>query len=229
MATPPVSQASRAPDGGDARGMADAALERERVAERQLVESLRRGDEAAYEALVRRHSGPLLAATRRILRNEEDAREALQDAFLSAFRGIHGFAGEAKLSTWLHKVAINAALMKLRSRKQVREKPIDDLLPRFDDSGHDFVPTEPWSESADTLVSLQEKRTLVRELVNELPETYRVALLLRDIEELPTEEVARMLDVTPNAVKIRVHRARQALRALLDGRFRLASPDNASL
>jgi RNA polymerase sigma-70 factor (ECF subfamily) len=189
-----------------------------------LLERLRRGDAAAYETLVRDHSGRMFATIRRILRNEEDARDALQDAFLSAYRGLASFAGDARLSTWLHRVAVNAALMKLRSKKSVQEKPIDDLFPRFDDTGHEFTPNEPWSESAEELASKAETRALVRRLIDELPETYRTALVLRDIEELSTEEVARQLEVTQNAVKIRIHRARQALRALLDARLRTAGP-----
>lgn len=211
MASPDLSPQPPPPAPPDPASLAE---------ERALLENLRRGDEAAFEALVRTHSGRMLAAARRILRNEDDAREALQDAFISVFRGIGGFAGESRLSTWLHRVAINAALMKLRVRKHVRERPIDDLLPRFDDAGHDFEAHEPWAASADELVSREESRAVVRALIDELPETYRVALLLRDIEELPTEEVARQLEVTPNAVKIRIHRARQALRTLLDARVR---------
>jgi RNA polymerase sigma-70 factor (ECF subfamily) len=189
--------------------------------ERTLLERLRRGDAAAYESLVRDHSGRMFGAVRRILRNEEDAHEALQDAFLSAFRGIASFAGDAKLSTWLHRIAVNAALMKLRAKRAVHEKPIDDLFPKFDDTGHELVPNEPWQESAEELASKAETRALVRTLIDELPDTYRTALLLRDIEELPTEEVARQLEVTPNAVKIRIHRARQALRTLLDARLHM--------
>lgn len=193
-----------------------------------LLEQLRRGDAAAFEQLVRENIGPMLIAARRILKNEDDAREAVQDAFLSAFRSIERFTGDAKLSTWLHRIAINAALMKLRARNAVREKPIDDLLPRFDDAGQELAPNEPWAESAEELASQAEARAMVRMLIDELPDTYRVALLLRDIEELSTEEVAKQLDVTPNAVKIRIHRARQALRALLDARLKQAEARHAA-
>ena len=174
--------------------------------------------EVEFEAIVREHGCRMLAVAKRILRNEEDAREAVQDAFVSVFKGIGGFAGGARISTWVHRVAINAALMKLRAKHAVHEKPIDDLLPRFDDAGHELESHAPWSESAEELVSKEETRVLVRHLIDELPDTYRVALMLRDIEELSTEEVAKQLEVTPNAVKIRIHRARQALRTLLDAR-----------
>src|SRR5512135_3173100 len=97
----------------------------------ELVARLRAGDGAAFESVVRSHGPRLLAVARRFLRNEQDAQDALQDAFLSAFRSIDGFQGEARLSTWLHRIVVNAALMKLRSRKGRTEEPIDDLLPQF--------------------------------------------------------------------------------------------------
>ncbi len=189
----------------------------------RLVVALRRGDPAAFETVVRDHSPALLAAARRILRNEEDAREALQDAFVSAFKAIGSFEGGARLSTWLHRIAINAALMKLRARRRRPETSIEELLPRFQADGHQVVPNEPWAEPPNELASRKETRALVRRMIEELPDSYRTVLLLRDLEELSTEEVARMLEVTPNAVKIRLHRARQALRAKLDARYRMAA------
>jgi RNA polymerase sigma-70 factor (ECF subfamily) len=190
----------------------------------RLLDALRRGDEAAFETLVRRHSGPLLAATRRILRNDEDAREALQDAFLSAFKAIGSFEGGARLTTWLHRIAVNAALMKLRTKRRHPESSIEEMLPRFQADGHPVEPNEPWTEAASELASRAETRALVRKTIDEMPDSYRTVLLLRDIEELSTEETARMLEATPNAIKIRLHRARQALRARLDQRLKMAPP-----
>src|SRR5260370_15276452 len=105
-----------------------------------LLAGLRADDEAAYEEVVRRYSPRLLAAARRILQNEEDAREALQDAYLSAFRSLESFEGHAQLATWLHRITVNAALMKLRSRRRRPARPISDLLPRFHDDGHQAEP-----------------------------------------------------------------------------------------
>ncbi len=187
-----------------------------------LAVALVRGDPAAFETLVRDHSARLLAVIRRLVRNEDDAREALQDAFVSIFKSIATFSGSSGLSTWLHRVAVNAGLMKLRTRRRHPEVAIDDLLPKFSADGHEAIPNEPWELPADELAARAETRAQVRQWIDELPESYRVVLLLRDLEELPTEEVARMLDATPNAIKIRVHRARQALRALLDRKHRLA-------
>jgi len=187
-----------------------------------LVASLRCGSPEAFETMVRRHSPAMFAAARRILRHEDDAREALQDAFVSVFKAVGGFSGGAHLATWLHRIAVNAALMKLRARRRHPEGSIDDLLPRFDEGGHAVAPSEPWSQSASELLEREETRALVRRLVDELPDRHRLVIVLRDFEELSTVEVARMLDATPNAIKVRLHRARQALRAKLDPHYRMS-------
>ncbi len=134
-----------------------------------LVERLRRGDPEAFEALVRQYGGRMLATARRLVGTEDDARDVVQEAFLAAFRAIDTFAGAARLSTWLHRIVVNGALMKLRSRRRRREESIEGLLPRFDDDGH-------WAEPASS------------------------------------------------AVKTRLHRARQALRTLLEREFLSQAP-----
>jgi RNA polymerase sigma-70 factor (ECF subfamily) len=184
--------------------------------ESALVARLQAGDAAAFETLVRTHGGHLLAVTRRFLRNDDDARDTVQDAFLSAFKSIDRFAGGAQLSTWLHRIAVNASLMKLRTRRRKPEEPIDELLPTFIDNGHHATDIPAWRESAESALQRRETRVLVRECIDRLPETYRTVLLLRDIEDLDTDETAERLGITPNAVKIRLHRARQALRTLLE-------------
>jgi RNA polymerase sigma-70 factor (ECF subfamily) len=183
-----------------------------------LVERLRRGDGVAFDELLRTHSGRLLAVARRLLSNEEDARDAVQDAFLSAFRSLDRFDGQAALGTWLHRIVVNAALTKLRSRRRRPEKSIEDLLPTFLDDGHQARPARDWPEPSAAL-QRQETRESVRRHIAELPEDYRVVLLLRDIEELDTDETARLLGLTTGAVKTRLHRARQALRTLLEPEF----------
>lgn len=187
--------------------------------EESLLAGLRAGDEAAYERVVRQHSPRLLAVARRILRNEEDARDAVQDAFLSAFRSLERFAGAARFSSWLHRITVNAALMKLRGQKRRPERPITDLLPRFQPDGHPAEPVVPW-EPAEKLLQREETRALVRRAIDELPDAHRTILVLRDIEGLDTEQTAEHLGVGPGAVKTRLHRARQALRTLLDTHFR---------
>lgn len=186
----------------------------------QLLEGLRRGDDAAFEELVRSQGGRLLAVTRRILGDEDDARDAVQEAFLSAFKSIDRFQGGSLVSTWLHRIAVNAALMKLRSRRRRPEDPIDDLLPKYLDDGHPAQPAVPWKNLSDAQLIRAETREQVRAAIGRLPEGYRTVLVLRDIEELDTAEVAESLGMTKNAVKTRLHRARQALRGLLEPELR---------
>jgi RNA polymerase sigma-70 factor (ECF subfamily) len=153
------------------------------------------------------------------LTSEEDARDAVQEAFLNAFRSIHRFEGQALLSTWLHRIVVNVALMKLRSRKRKPEESLDHLLPAFRDDGHFAERFESGSEPADERLAREEEQRAVRSAIDELPEHYRTILLLRDIEGIGTQEVADQLGITPNAVKLRLHRARQALRTLLAPRL----------
>jgi len=185
-----------------------------------LVRRLRAKDDSAFEALLRRYMARLLSVARRFLKNEEDARDAVQDAFISAFRSIDSFQSGSKLSTWLHRIVVNAALMKLRTRRRHPEEGIDALLPRFQPDGHQVEDSVDWSLSADQIVEREETRALVRRSIDQLPESYRVVLLMRDIEEMTTEETAKALGITTAAVKVRLHRARQALRTLLDQQMR---------
>lgn len=189
----------------------------------ELLARLRTGNEEAYEALVATHAGPMLRVARRMLRNEDDARDAVQDAFLSALRSLDRFQGDAKLATWLHRIVVNACLMKLRRRRRKPELAIEDLLPRFLEDGHQVRPSSEWNLPADEAVGRGEIRMLVRSCIDRLPESYRTVLLLRDIEDVDTEETARLLDISSTAVKVRLHRARQALRTLLDPHFKPAN------
>lgn len=184
-----------------------------------LAAGLRAGDTQVFERLMRTYGGRMLAVTRRILHDEEDARDAVQDAFVSAFRARHQFSANSRVSTWLHRIAVNSALMRLRTRRRKREDPIDELLPTFQNDGHHQERFRSWADQPDVAVARAETRAHVREAIDRLPESYRVVLMLRDIEGLDTDETAKMLSITPNAVKIRLHRARLALRALVAPAF----------
>lgn len=192
-------------------------------AEAELLARLRAGEDDAFEELVRDNAGRLLAVARRYLKSEEDAQDVVQETFFSAFRSLDRFEGGSRLSTWLHRIAVNAALMKLRTRRRKPEESIEDLLPRFLEDGHPVRPAVAWRELSDELIGQKETRTLVQAGIERLPENYRHVLLLRDIEEFDTEETAEILDITPNAVKTRLHRARQALRGFLNPHFRRSS------
>jgi RNA polymerase sigma-70 factor (ECF subfamily) len=193
------------------------------IDEAELVTGLRAGDPKTFEQIVRQYGPRLLSTTRRILNNDEDARDAVQDAFISAFRARAQFAGDARISTWLHRIAVNAALTRLRSRQRKAEDALDDLLPQFQPNGHYAEKLVAWNEPADVRVSRRETSDLVRRAIEDLPDSYRTVLMLRDIEGLSTEEAAQMLQITTNAVKLRLHRARLALRALLAPHFQGAA------
>jgi RNA polymerase sigma-70 factor, ECF subfamily len=199
----------------------DAAAEQ--AAEDALLAELRAGDDAAYERLVRATTPRLLAVARRIVGSDDEARDVVQESFISAFKALDRFEGNARLSTWLHRIVLNRALMRLRTRKRKPEEPIDALLPAFKDDGHYVREAVDWSDGADVTLERAETRAFVRAQIDQLPDTYRTVLLLRDIEEMSTQETSAMMGISENAVKIRLHRARQALRALLAERFGAAS------
>lgn len=181
-----------------------------------LLAQLRAGDAAAYERWVRGSAPRVLRVVRRLLRNEQDAQDVTQDAFLSAFRHLASFDGSARLSTWLHRIAVNAALMKLRSQRRHPEESIEERLPRFDAEGEHAHAPSAWAARADGALANAELRKAVRAAIDELPDLHRDVLLLRDIEELSTEEAAAALGITVAALKTRLHRARLALRERLD-------------
>jgi RNA polymerase sigma-70 factor (ECF subfamily) len=193
------------------------------IDEAALVARLQAGDERAYEALVRGYGGTLLATACRFLGCAEDAADAVQDAFLSAFRSIQTFEGHARVGTWLHRIVVNHALMRLRRRKRRPTVRIEDVLPTFDETGHHTRPVRPWRDADDGLVRA-ETRAQVRACIDRLPETYRTVLLLRDIEGLDTDQAAQLLGTNNAVVKTRLHRARQALRTLLEPVFGEAVP-----
>ncbi len=187
-------------------------------ADADLIRRLKAGDEDAYAIVVRTLGGRMLSVARRFLHDEDLARDAVQDAFLSAFRAIHTFDGHAQISTWLHRIVVNASLMRLRTRRRKPEQSIEPLLPAFAEDGHHASrPVLAWTDSAEQSLLRREARAQMRAAIAELPESYRTALMLRDIEERSTREAADLLGITENALKLRLHRARQALATKLKG------------
>jgi len=195
-------------------------LDGDAIDEAALIPALQRGDAAAFETLVRTHGGRMLAVARRMLSDEHAAQDAVQDAFLAAFRAVGDFGGQSQLSTWLHRIVVNASLMKLRTRKRKPECSLEALLPQFLADGHQAEPADPWTMAGDAACESEEMRQLVRQCIDSLPELFRTVILLRDIEQLPTDETAALLEVTEAVVKTRLHRARLALRGLIDRRLK---------
>jgi RNA polymerase sigma-70 factor, ECF subfamily len=183
------------------------------------IAALRQKDPAACEALVRELGGQMLAIARRYLHSEQDCEDAVQEAFISAFQALERFEGNSTLGTWLHRIVVNVCLMKLRSRSRRHEVSVEPLLPTFDQSGHHSQSIRPWRRTPEDQLLRDETRATVRHCIEMLPDEYRTVLLLRDIEQLSTEETADLLNATPGAIKTRLHRARQALRSLLEPHF----------
>lgn len=185
------------------------------IDERALVRGLRDGSDQAFEALIRAYGGRMLAVARRFVRHEQDAQDVVQSAYLSAFRSAGQFEGQCLVATWLHRIVVNEALMRLRSRRRKPETSIEELLPTYLEDGHHVEQFPDWTDPADTLIEKAQARQTVRACIDQLPDNYRMVLVLRDIEEVSTEEAARLLSMTPAAVKVRLHRARQALSTLV--------------
>jgi RNA polymerase sigma-70 factor (ECF subfamily) len=185
-------------------------------AETALLDALQAGDEAAYATMVQRYGGAMLYTVQRIVRHEDDAHDCLQEAFLQAFRKLHLFERRASLKTWLHRLAVNTALMKVRARKRKDELALEDWLSEYGNDGHRLEPQWDFSESVETLILRHATRTLVQQSIDALPDQYRIVLLLRDIEGYDTEEVAALLETSTGSVKTRLHRARAALKKKLE-------------
>jgi RNA polymerase sigma-70 factor (ECF subfamily) len=204
--------------------MTAEATDASTTGEAELLARLRRGEDAAFDELVRQSGGQMMAVARRMLRSEEDARDAVQEAFLNAFKALPEFDGRSRLATWLHRITVNCCLMRLRRRQRKPERSIEDMLPQFVEDGHQRTPSRNWNRDRTDGIEGRELRELVRAKIDLLPDQYRVVLMLRDIEELSTEEVGEVLGMSAAAVKTRLHRARQALRGLLDPYFAEETP-----
>ena len=197
------------------RPMLERPLMDESVPDDPDVEFVRRvkdGDTDAFEELVRRHGRRVYRSLVGILGNAEEAEDALQDCFLKAFQHLPAFEGRARFSTWLVRIAINTGVQRLRSRKDF------DTL---DDESEDFKPRriQAWDENPEDLYSRQELKMLVEREVMKLPAKYRVALMLRDLEELSTEQAANALGLSVPGLKARVLRGRLMLREAMVSYF----------
>jgi RNA polymerase sigma-70 factor (ECF subfamily) len=183
----------------------------------ELVKLAQAGETRAFDELVRRYQDKVFRLCFKILRHEDDAAEALQDAFLSAFRGLKNFKAESTFSTWLYRIATNAALMKYRRRRAGHVS--------YEQSQGGLEDAEPmaiadWStQPLDELLDAETREILARE-VEKLPTNEREVFVLRDIMEQSNEHVAKELGLTVAAVKSRLHRARVHLRDRVNRYFR---------
>ncbi len=158
----------------------------------------------------------MLSVAYRILSDRELAEDAVQNAFINIFKNLNTFKGHSKVETWMHRITINEALMLVRKRNLTKEHSIDELSPEFHENGCRIE--EQWGaiENPEKLLQVSDTREKITQLIENLPDEYRHVILLRNIEELTTAEVADLLGITENNVKVRLHRARAALKKLLE-------------
>jgi RNA polymerase sigma-70 factor (ECF subfamily) len=179
------------------------------------------GDMSAFEALVDRHEDKVYGLALRMTRSEADAAEITQDTFLSAYQHLADFRGEAAFGSWVHRIAANNALMRLR-RQRVLDIVSEDLAgPEFTDRGSlAEVPESDWNRRADDKILDEELGRAIQEATDALPEGYREVFLLKDVEGLSYEEISEMVGISVPAVKSRLHRARLALREAIDAFYK---------
>lgn len=188
------------------------------------IDRLRQGDALFSDTFVRENVGWMLGLAHRFLDDDALAQDCVQNAFADIFKNLEGFEERSGLRTWMHRIVVNQALMALRKRKRLRETPIDDLLPVFDEN-HCRV-EERWinSETPESLMQRAETKDFVLSKIGRLPEKYRIVLMLRDIEEMSTADTAQALQISESNVKVRLHRARSALKALVEPLLRGETP-----
>ena len=186
--------------------------------ESALVAQAKAGDQNAFAELVNRYERKIYRLAKNITRNDEDAEDVLQDAFLKAYTHLENFKGDSKFYTWIVRIAVNEALMRLRKRKTDRSVPLDEPV----ELGEETVQREiaVWEDNPEQQYSQEEWRRILDEAVESLKPDFRTVFVLRDIEELSTEETAETLGISVPAVKSRLLRARLALRETLTRQFK---------
>lgn len=191
-----------------------AVMERAKLegwTDEQVVARVLEGESALFEIIMRRYNQRLYRVARAILRDDTEAEDVMQDAYVRAFQHLNQFAGRAKFSTWLTRIAVNEALA--RSHRRSR---FDDLENLMDANGESMIPSQ--TASPEQQVSNGELNALLESAMLALPDHYRAVVVLRDVEEMSTEEAAACLELSEENVKVRLHRARALLRKELYAR-----------
>ena len=189
-----------------------------------LVEAARAGDIKAFESLVRRYDRNVFRIAQHITQNREDAEDVVQDAFLKAYQNLGQFQGQSKFYTWLVRIAVNEALMRLRRRRPERMVSIDEDVKTEEDS----MPREiaDWSPNPEQQYTQAELKDILGKTIQGLPPSFRTVFVLRDVEGLSTEETASALELSVPAVKSRLLRARLQLRERLNKYFKRRDGDS---
>jgi RNA polymerase sigma-70 factor (ECF subfamily) len=191
--------------------------------ETTLVAQSREGDTAAFGELVRRYEGKIFRLAQHVTQNREDAEDVLQETFMKAYEHLDQFQGNSKFYTWIVRIAVNQALMKLRRRKTDKSVSLDETI----DTGEDTMVREiaAWDEDPEQRFSRDELGGILDTAVKSLEPPYRSVFVLRDIDELSTEETAEALGLSVPAVKSRLLRARLQLREKLTRYFKRKGDD----
>jgi RNA polymerase sigma-70 factor (ECF subfamily) len=191
--------------------------------ESALVQRAKRGETEAYSELVRKYENKVFRLAKNITQNDEDAEDVLQDAFVKAYEHLDNFHEQSKFYTWLVRIAVNEALMRLRKRKTDRTVPLDEPV----DTGEETVVREiaVWDDNPEEKYGTTEIRRILDEAIQSLKPAFRTVFQLRDIEELSTEETAQLLGLSIPAVKSRLLRARLQLREKLTRAFKRKGDD----
>jgi len=188
-----------------------------RDAEEKLLMSLRNREDSGYELLVRSYGPQVMAIANRYLQSKADSADCFQETFVAIFQSIDSFQQRSSLRQWVRGVAVNQCLMKLRKRQRRREESIEHMLPMFNDRGKRVEVASPREKARiGESLDIEQVRRIVRESIGTLPDDYRLVLLLRDIDGYSTSETASILGIKVNAVKTRLHRARLALKFVLE-------------
>lgn len=185
-------------------------------AELELIEKLKAGEAEAFDAFLDVYGSRLYNFASKMCKSSEDARDVMQDTLISAFKALKNFRGESSFRTWLFKIAVNACRKMRRKGKfePERELSLDDFMPAIRDRTQKLEIID-WSQNPEELFLRSELRSVVKNAIAELPTKYRVVLVLRDLEQLSTDEVSEILKLSPEAVKSRLHRARLYVREKL--------------
>jgi RNA polymerase sigma-70 factor (ECF subfamily) len=193
------------------------------VEEGVLVQGAREGDARAFTDLVNRYERKIYRLAQHITQSDEDAEDVLQETFLKAYSHLDEFQGHSKFYTWIVRIAVNEALMKLRKRKSDRTVSLDDEI----DTGEETVVREiaVWDNNPEDRYSREEIRQILERSINSLRPSFRTVFVLRDVEELSTEETAEALNLSIPAVKSRLLRARLQLREKLTRFFKRKGDD----
>jgi RNA polymerase sigma-70 factor (ECF subfamily) len=184
--------------------------------ERLLIERVKVSDHEAFEALFHRYLSMVYRQAIRLLEDQAEAEEVVQEVFLTVYEKAHTFRGHSAFSTWLYRITLNAALTKLRQRKRSEAVSLDDFLPRFGEDGHPLQrPVVDWSKDLEGGLADEEIHRLLLQVLDQLPPMDRTVVVLSDLEGHSDREIGAALGLSVAAVKARLHRARLFLRGKL--------------